>query len=274
RLTKEMNFKTQTLIAIPASLAGGFTGIIMAYLGFGVWSLVWSSIVTIVVSTVQLWIYSKWKPDWTFSISKFKMHFYFGYKLTISGLLDKIFNNIFLIIIGKFFSPAQVGFFTRAETMKQLPVTNISNTLNKVAYPLFASIQDDNIQLKRVYKKLMKMVLFVVAPVLILSAVLAEPIFRFLFTEKWLPAVPYFQILCAAGILYPLHAYNLNILNVKGRSDLFLKLEVIKKIIIVLAIIFALPYGIIALLYGQVFISIIVYFINSHYSGKFIGYPA
>src|SRR5690606_34613890 len=193
---------------------------------------------------------------------------------TLSGLLDKIFNNLFLIVIGKFFSPAQVGFYTRAETMKQLPVTNLSNALNKVAYPLFASIQDDDIRLKRVYKKLMKMVLFVVAPVLVFLGVLAEPTFRFLFTEKWLPAVPYFQILCATGILYPLHAYNLNILNVKGRSDLFLRLEIIKKVIIVIAIIIALQFWILALLYCQVIISIVAYFINSHYSGKFINYPA
>src|SRR5690606_17623980 len=199
------------------------------------------------------WIYSNWKPALVFNMDKFKTHFSFGYKLTLSGLLDRIFNNLFLIVIGKFFSPAQVGFYTRAETMKQLPVTNLSNALNKVAYPLFASIQDDDIRLRRVYKKLMKMVLFIIAPVLVFLAVLAEPTFRFLFTEKWLPAVPYFQILCATGILYPLHAYNLNILNVKGRSDLILKLEVIKKIIIVVVIFFAFRYGILAMLYGQVF---------------------
>ena len=274
KLTKEMNFRTQTLIAIPAATVGGAIGIFMAYSGYGVWSLVWSSIITIVVSTGQLWIYSKWTPSWVFNFNKFKEHLNFGYKLTLSGLMDKIFNNLLLIVIGKFFSPAQVGFYTRAETMKQLPVTNISNALNKVTYPLFAKMQDDDIRLKRVYKKLMKMVLFVVAPVLVFLAVLAEPTFRFLFTEKWLPAVPYFQILCATGILYPLHAYNLNILNVKGRSDLFLRLEIIKKTIIVLAIVIALNFGIIALLYGQVIISIVVYFINSHYSGKFINYPA
>lgn len=274
KLTREMDFKTQTIIAIPASVLGGVVGIYMAYAGYGVWSLIWSSIITIALTTIQLWIYSKWKPDRAFNISKFKVHFHFGYKLMLSGLLDKIFSNIFIIVIGRFYSPAQVGFYTRAETMKQLPVTNISNALNKVTYPLFASIQDDNIRLKNVYRKLMKMVLFIVAPVLVFLGVLAEPTFRFLFTAKWLQAVPYFQILCATGILYPLHAYNLNILNVKGRSDLFLKLEIFKKIIIVITIVVALEYGILALLYGQVIISIVAYFINSHYSGKFINYNA
>ncbi len=169
-----------------------------------------------------------------------KKHFNYGYKLTLSDLLNRIFNNIFLIIIGKYFSAAQVGFYTRAETMKQLPVNNISRALDKVTFPLFVSIQDDEVRLKRVYKKLMLMVVFMISPVLIFLAVLAEPVFVFLFTEKWLPAVPYFQILCVTGILFPLHSYNLSILNVKGRSDLFLKLEVIKKMIIVITIIIAI----------------------------------
>jgi len=272
RLTKRMDFKTQTLIGLPSAIVGGIVGIIMAYKGYGVWSLVWSSLVSAFLGSLQLWIYSKWTPSFVFNIEKFKDHFNYGYKLTLSGLLDTIFNNIYLILIGKFFSPAQVGFYTRAETMKQLPVTNISTALNKVTFPLFSSIQDDDVRLKRVYKQLMQMVVFVIAPVLIFLGVLAEPTFRFLFTEKWLPAVPYFQILCVTGILYPIHAYNLNILKVKGRSDLFLRLEVIKKIIIIITIAFTIKFGILALLYGQIFISIIAFFINTYYTGKFINY--
>lgn len=272
RLTKAMNFKTQTLVAIPATIIGGIVGIVMAYSGFGVWSLVWSSIITSALSAIQLWIYSRWTPSFIFSVPKFKSHFNFGYKLTLSGLLDQIFNNIYIIVIGKYFSAAQVGFYTRAETMKQLPVTNISSALNKVTYPLFASIQDDNIRLKRVYRHLMQMVVFVITPVLIFLAVLAEPTFRFLFTEKWLPAVPYFQILCLTGILYPIHAYNLNILKVKGRSDLFLKLEVIKKTLLVISIVLALQFGIYGLLFSQVIISVLAFGINSHYTGKFLNY--
>ena len=274
RLTKKMDFKTQTLISLPSTILGGIVGVSMAYMGYGVWSLVWNSLVSAFLGSLQIWIYSKWTPSLVFNITKFKDHFNYGYKLTLSGLLHTIFNNIYLIIIGKFFSPAQVGFYTRADTMKQLPVTNISSALNKVTFPLFASIQDDDVRLKRVYKQLMQMVVFIIAPVLIFLGVLAEPAFRFLFTEKWLPAVPYFQILCVTGILYPVHTYNLNILKVKGRSDLFLKLEIIKKIIIVITIIFALQFGIITLLYGQVFISILVFFINTHYTGKFINYDA
>ncbi len=274
RLTKEMNFKRQAFIAIPATISGGIVGVSLAYLDFGVWSLVWSYLTTSIISTLQLWIYSKWTPRLAFNKSKFKIHFSFGYKLTLSGLLESIFNNIYLIVIGKYFSVAQVGFYTRAETMKQLPVINISSSLQKVTYPLFASIQNDDQRLKRVFTQLMEIVIFVIAPVLIFLAILAEPTFRFLFTEKWLPAVPYFQILCITGILYPIHSYNINILNVKGRSDLVLKLELIKKIVIVITILVAIKFGILALLYGQIFTSVIAFIINTHYTGKLINYNA
>jgi teichuronic acid exporter len=273
-LTKNMDFKTQTLIAIPAAIIGGVTGIVMAILGYGVWSLVWSSIIASIANASQLWIYSKWYPSAGFNYKKFKVHFQFGYKLTLSELLDKIFQNIFVIVIGKYFSASQVGLYTRADTMNQLPVKNLSRALDKVTYPLFVKIQKEEKKLKSIYKRIMRAVIFVITPVMITLAILAEPIFRFLFTEKWLPAVPYFQILCVTGILYPLHSYNLGIVNVKGRSDIFLKLEVVKKILIVLVLVLTLPFGIKALLYGQVFISILAFFINSHYSGKFLNYPA
>ncbi|MFV8224398.1 lipopolysaccharide biosynthesis protein, partial [Christiangramia aquimixticola] len=205
KLTKSMNFKTQTLISLPASIIGGVVGVVMAYNDFGVFSLVWSQIIISVVSTVQIWVYSGWTPGFNFNLIKFKDHFNFGYKMALSGILEVLFKNAYILIIGKYYSASQVGYYTRAETMKQLPVNNISNALKKVTFPLFAEIQGDNIRLKRVYKQLMQMVIFVLAPILIFVAVLAEPTFRLLFTAKWLPAVPYFQILCITGILKPIH---------------------------------------------------------------------
>src|SRR5690606_4089777 len=131
-----------------------------------------------------------------------------------------------------------------------------------------------NAQLKSIYKRIMQMVLFFVSPTLIILGVLGEPLFRFLYTEKWLPAVPYFQILCVGGILYPIHSYNLQILNVKGKSGLFLKLEIIKKVLLSFVILISFQYGIFGLLYGSVIVSVLSFFVNSHYSGKFIDYPA
>lgn len=274
RLNKKLDFKTQMKVSIPSLIISSMVGIVMAFNGYGVWSLVWSALIQSLAATVQLWYWSGWKPIWVFNWNKFNHHFHYGVKLTLSGILDIIFTNAYTIIIGKFFAPAQVGYYNRADSLQMLPVSSVSSIVTKVSFPLFAAIQNDNIRLKSVYKRIMQMVIYLVAPILILMAVLAEPLFRFIFTEKWLPAVPYFQILCVNGILYPIHAYNLQILNVKGRSDLFLKLEFIKKIMIALILIASFPYGIFGLLYGGVISSIIAFFINTHYSGKFIQYTA
>lgn len=274
RLTKLMLFKKELTIAIPSLIISSLVGIVLAYNGYGVWSLVASGLTQSVAVALQMWFRSDWKPVLRFSSEKFKYHFKYGYKLTLSGILDTLFSNAYVIIIGKYFAPAQVGFYNRADTLKQLPVSNISNVLNKVTFPLFAEVKDDDARLKDIYRKIMQMVLFFVAPILLIMAALGEPLFRLLFTEKWLPAVPYFQILCWAGILYPIHAYNLNILKVKGRSDLFLKLEIIKKIMIVVIIAMSIPYGIYGLLYGGIITSVLAFFINTYYSGKFINYTS
>ncbi|WP_432709920.1 lipopolysaccharide biosynthesis protein [Pedobacter sp.] len=272
RLTKEMNFKIQMKIQVPAVLVGGFFGVFLALNGYGVWSLVWMGLFQSFLSTVMHWIYSDWRPDWMFSKICFKRHFSFGYKMTLTGLLEILYKNIYVLIIGKNFSIIQLGLYSRADSVSQLPITNISAVINKVTYPMFASIADDNLRLKGVYRKLMQQVLFWNAPVLILLAVIAEPLFGFLLTSKWVPAAPYFQILCIAGVIYPLHAYNLNILKVKGRSDLILKLELIKKIICVVGILCVFPLGIYGLLYFQLLFSFLAYYINSIYSGKIINY--
>lgn len=274
RLSKEMQFKKELTITLPSLILSSIVGITMAYLGYGVWSLVVSGLIQSLVVAIYMWIRSDWVPVLSFNFEKFKYHFHYGYKLTLSGILDTIFNNAFVIIIGKFFDPAQVGFYSRADTMKQLPVTNISTVLNKVTFPLFAEVKDDNVRLKAIYQKIMQMVLYFIAPILLIMSALGEPLFRFLFTDKWLPAVPYFQILCWAGILYPIHAYNLNILKVKGRSDLFLKLEVIKKIMVVIVIAASITFGIYGLLYGGIIVSVLAFFVNTYYSGKFIDYTS
>jgi O-antigen/teichoic acid export membrane protein len=274
RLNKNMDFKTQLKVSIPSLILGCSIGIVMAYYGYGVWSLVWSAIIQALASTVQLWYFAKWKPLWVFNKEKFHYHFHYGIKLMFSGILDILFVNAYTIIIGKFFAPAQVGFYNRAESLQMFPVSAINSIIGKVTFPLFATIQNDDVRLKMVYKKIMQMVLFLVTPTLVLMAVLAEPLFRFLLTEKWLPAVPYFQILCFNGILYPIHSYNLQILNVKGRSDLFLKLEIVKKILTVVIILISFQFGIYGLLYGSVVGSVLCFFINTHYSGRFLKYSA
>ena len=272
RLTKQMEFKAQMMVTVPSIIVGGAFGVILAFMDFGVWALVYMYLVQAVMRTVQIWLRSKWIPSWDFSKEKFKYHFGFSYKLGLSGLINSLYSNLYQILIGRYFSAAQLGFYTRADSMKNLPVANISTALNKVTYPLFAEIKEDQLRLKKAYKMVMVSVLFILTPVMVYLMVIAEPLFRLLLTEKWLPAVTYFQILCLSGILYPLHSYNLNILNVKGRSDLFLKIEVLKKFFGIFIIILTINFGILALIWGQVVASIMALIINSHYSGKFINY--
>lgn len=272
RLTKDLDFKKQTIINIPSLIIGSSVGIIMALNGYGVWSLVWSAVVRSVALTIQLWWWSPWTPILKFSAEKIKIHLNYGYKLTISAVINTLFKDIYTIIIGKFFDPMQVGFYNRANTLKQMPVQNFSTMLSKVSFPLFSKIQNDDVKLKSAYKKIMQMSIFLIAPTLLIMAALAEPLFRFILTAKWLPAVPYFQILCVGGILYPIHAYNLDILTVKGRSDLFLKLEILKKIIVLIVVSISFQWGIYGLLYGSVFLSIFMLLINTYFTGKFLNY--
>ncbi len=270
RLTKLMQFKTQMYIQIPSVIIAGLVGVFLAYKNYGVWSLVWMNVIQAFLYSVQHWFYTDWKPKFIFDKEKLRSHFNFGYKLTLSGLLDTVYQNLYTILIAKYFSATQLGFYNRAHSLRQLPVQNISEALNKVTYPMFAAIQDDHVKLKNAYTKLMLQVMFWLTPIMLIMVLLASPIINFLFTAKWLPAVPYFQILSVSGILYPLQAYNLNILNVKGRSDLFFKLELYKKGFLTIGIFFALQYGIYGLLYFQLIASIISLYINSYYSGKMI----
>lgn len=271
KLTKEMNFKTQMKLQVPSTLVGAIVGVVMAYLDFGVWSLVWLNLTQTLVFTLQNWLFIKWRPSLKFNKRRFKYHFNFGYKLTLSGLVNTIYNDIYTIVIGKVFSATFVGYFNQANMMRKFPVQQLSSVMDKVTYPLFSNISSDK-QLKSAYKQTMKLVFFIVVPMMLILIVVGHDLFLFLFGEKWLPAVPYFQILSYASLTAPLSTYNLNILKVKGRSDLFLKLEVVKKGLGFLAVFAAIPFGMDYLLVSYLAVSIINTFINMIFSGKYIDY--
>lgn len=271
-LVKDMKFRKQTNIQIPASIVGGLIGIQMARMGYGVWSLATMMLCTSSISTLLHWILSPWRPSASFDMSSFKKHFRFGYKITISGLLDTAYQNLYLIVIGKYFSATELGLYSRADAISQLPIGNISAAINKATYPFFAQFSEDIVQLKVVYKKLMQQVIFWNAPALILLALIADPLFNVLLTSKWEAAVPYFRILCIGGVMYPLHSYNLNVLKVMGETALFLKLETVKKIISITGIFICVSYGIYGLLYFSLFFNVLAYYINSFYTGRLISY--
>lgn len=273
RLTKKMNFKLQMLLQLPATLAGGACGVIMAYQGYGVWSLVGLNIVMTSVLTILLWVKIDWRPGFIFDWSRFKIHFNFGYKLTLASLLTNLYSESYSLVIGKMFSSGQLGLYKQANTLRMFPVSNVTSALYKVTYPLFSEVQDDNERLKRIFKKITFLVFFTTTPIMLLSIVIAEPLFRLLLTEKWVPAVPYFQILCVAAIFYPLSIYNLNIITAKGLSSLHLKLEVIKKTLSIVVLCSMIPFGMYGIVFSAAVGMIIHASVNCIYSGKLIDYP-
>lgn len=268
--TIKMDFKTQAKISVSSSLTTGIIGIAMAYNGFGVWSIVWPGVFGGAMRCILLWVFSKWKPDKVFSIKSFKELFSFGSKLLVSGLIDTTYNNIYPIIIGKKFSATDLGYYSRADGYSQLPATTITGVMQRVTFPMLCEIQNDMSRLERIYRQLLRLSAFVVFPAMIGLAALAEPLIRLMITDKWLMCVPYLQILCFSLMWYPIHAINLNLLQVKGRSDLFLKLEIIKKIVGILTIIIAVPFGIIWMCVGRIATSILCLAINTYYTGKLI----
>jgi teichuronic acid exporter len=272
KLNKELQFKTQFKLQIPSLIISASLSIWMAYHGYGVWSLVAKDLIYAIVASVQLWWYAKWVPKFVFDKEKFKYHFNFGYKLSLTAIINTAFDNLYNVVIGKFFSAAQLGYFTRARSLEQLPSGFFYNAFNRVFYPLLAKVSDNNEQLKKNYSKLMQIVMFVATPILVYLGVIATPFFRWLLTEKWLPAVPYFQLLLISGVFYPIHKYNLNICNLKGRSDMVLKLSMLHNILLFIGAFSAIWFGIDGLLYSLIIVNILITVINALASGKLIGY--
>ena len=271
---KEVNFKTQTKVSLIASISSGVIGIGMALAGLGVWSLVGQQLSRQLLNTLFLWGYCKWKPVWEFSIQSFKELFSFGSKLLLSGLLDTVFKEIYSLVIGRCYTSAQLGQYTRANQFNQIFSSNLTSVIQRVSYPVLSSIQDEPERLREAYRKVIKSTMLISFACMLGLAAVAKPLIIILIGEKWLLAVGFLQIICFRGMLYPLHAINLNILQVIGRSDLFLKLEIIKKIIavgpLVLGVLFSIEY----MLWGSVCTSFIAYFLNSYYSANLINYPA
>lgn len=272
-LTKKIDFKSQLKVGVSASLFSGVVGVVMAYKGFGVWALVGQQVSRALVQTMIFWFVSDWRPALILSFSSLRSMFSFGSKLLFSGLLYTVFNNIYLVVIGRLFSPADLGFYTRAKGLRDVPVMNITSTVSSVTFPAFATIQDDKNRLKSGAQKSLTTLVMIITPCMLGLAIIARPLVLFLLTEKWLPCVPFLQLLCIAGIFWPLHVINLNVLQALGRSDLFFRLEVLKQILVGISIAVTYRWGIQAMIYGQITVNILGYYLNSYYSGKLINYP-
>lgn len=270
KLYIDLQFKKSSAISVAAAIVGGVVGVTCAYLGCGVWALVYMQLASSSFRVLLIWLVVRWVPAPVFSRQSFRELFGFGSKLLASAILDQTYNNIRPLLIGKVYSGADLGYYTRANQYASLPATTATGLLGGVTYPLLCKLQHDDNILREKYRLLIRLSAFVVFPLLIGLAAVAEPCIVVLITEKWLPCVLLLQILCFALMWYPVHALNLNLLQVKGRSDLFLKLEVIKKIMGVTMLVITVPISVTSMCYGAVVTSLLCLGVNTYYTGQLI----
>lgn len=272
KLSIAIDFKTRAKISVITNLFTGIVGLFLAYQGYGVWALVFQGLSSNILRTILLWCYVKWTPQWMFSWKSFREMFSFGSKMLASGLLDTTYNNIYTIVIGKCFHSSALGVYSRADGLAQFPSSNITSVLQSVTFPVLSSIQNDEERLAMGYKKLLRLSAFIIFPLMVGLAAVADPFIRLVLTDKWEGTIYYLQILCFALMWYPIHAINLNLLIAKGRSDYFLKLEVIKKIQGVIVLCVTVPLGLVVMCYGRIISSLISLIWNTYYTKKIIGY--
>lgn len=269
-LTKNIDFKKKTRITISKNIISGLIGLLCAFLGFGVWALVVQSLSASILFSIMLWSTTEWYPNLRFSKKSFKELFDYGSKLLISSLINTTYGQIYPIVIGKFFSATTLGFFSRARHWANLGSANLTKILQGVTFPVLAKIQDDDKRLANVYRRMIRTSCFIIFPIMIGMSAVAYPLTLVMIGKKWEFSAYLLQIICFAMMWYPVHALNLNLLKVKGRSDLFLNLEIIKKIIGISILCISVPMGIVAVCYFRIFSSMLALFINTYYTGKLI----
>lgn len=272
--TKEVNFKVQAKANLAASIISGFFAVGAAFSGLGVWSLVIRQLSMGGMQSIFLSFSRKWMPSMVFSLESFKRLFRFGWKLLVSGLIDTIYTNIFFLIIGKQYSAKSLGFYTNASKFSDVAAQTLTASLQRVTYPVLSSLQNDENRLKQAFRKIIKLSGFIIFPVMAGIAAIAEPLIHLVLGEQWAGMVVYFQFLCIAGMLYPIHAINLNILQVRGRSDLFLYLEIAKVTVLSLLIVLVLWFklGIMGLVAVIVINSYVALYFNTYFSAREISY--
>jgi len=272
KLTKQMNFKKIAILNVPGNLIGFLISLTMALNDYKVWSIIGLYLSTQLITTILFCLQYKWDKKIMFSFSVMKSHLDFGYKLMLAAQLNAIFDNLYNLLIGKYFSVTSLGFYERAFSISNYPVTLLSGIITKVSLPLFSEIKDDKQRISLMFKKVMGVSFFVAAPLMIGLIVLANPLFEILLGKQWAGAVPFFQILCISYMFYPVHVLNVTILSVYGRSDLFLKIEIIKKVSIILFSFLGLYFGVLGIIWSSVIASLLALFINSFYTGSIIKY--
>lgn len=271
-VSKNMLFKKFFFSTIGGTITAAIVGITMAYMGFGVWALVAQSLINNIIDTTILWFTVKWRPIKYFSFQRFKTLFAYGWKLLVSSLLDIGYNNLRSLIIGKMYSLSALALYNKGDQFPYLIVANVNSSIDSVLFPTMSNIQDDRVMVKNITRSAMKTSTYIMSPLMIGLAVTAESVVRLLLTDKWIGCVPFMQILCVAYLFWPIHAANLNAIKAMGRSDLFLKLEIIKKVMGLIILLSTMRFGVIAIAYSMLLSSVLSQIINSYPNKKLMDY--
>lgn len=274
RLTKRIDFKTQTKISLISATTSGLIGIGMAVADCGVWSLVFQGLSSQLLRTILLWVYNKWVPKLKFSAQSFNNLFGFGWKMMLSNVLDSVWKELYQLVVGKYYSAATLGQYTRAKQFSSLFSSNLTSVIERVTYPVLSNIQDEKERMVAAYRRIIKLTMFIAFTCMFALGAVSESLLYCLIGEKWHEASTYLPLICFVGSLYPLHSLNLNMLKVHGRSDLFLFLEIIKKIIGLLPLAVGAFVGIFPMLYISIATGFICYLLNSYFPGKLLGYTS
>lgn len=273
-LSRNVDFKTKTKASLISAIISGVVGIIMAFLGYGVWSLVFQQLARQLLYSVFLWFYIKWWPKLVFCIASFKYMWGFGWKLLVSGLLDKIWAQLYQVVVGKFYSAATLGQYSRSKEYANIFSSNLTTIVQRVSYPVLSQVQDDKERMVHAYRRVIKTTMFITAIIMISMGAVSEPLIYCMIGPQWHQAATFLPLICISMSLYPLHAINLNMLQVQGRTDIFLYLEIVKKVIAIAPICLGIFINIFWMLVGTIITGVISFFLNSYYTGRKLNYSS
>ena len=273
-LTKKLDFKTKARVSVSSSIISGIVGLAMAFMGFGVWALVAQQLARHGFNSLGLWFYNRWWPNFRFNIESFRYMWGFGWKMMLSGFLNRLWDELNQVVVGKFYSPALLGHYTRANEYAKLFSSNFSAIIQKVTYPVLSELQTDTSRMVTAYRKVIKLSVFISSILLISMGAVAEPFIYCLIGPQWHIAATFLPLICILLSSQPLHSLNLNMLQVMGRSDIFLYLEIIKKVIYIIPILLGIFFSIYWMLIGSILLSVVSFFLNTYYTGKKLGYTS
>ncbi|HEC99227.1 MAG TPA: lipopolysaccharide biosynthesis protein [Proteobacteria bacterium] len=271
-LSRNMDFKTQMKANTLSVVVSGCLAVVAAWAGWGVWSLVTQMLSSALVSALVLWLVSQWRPALQYSVESFSRLFSFGRNLLAEGLLSVLYQNSYVLVIGRFFSAELTGLYFLAKKVSDMISQQLTGAVQQATFPALSTSQDDNDVLLHKNRQIMQLMMFLIAPVMGILAGLAPVLFELMFDDRWAGAVPYLQLLCLVGALYPMHALNINLLNVKGRSDLVLKIGFVKKAVNLTLLFLAIPFGVIGIVVSQVIGTFLALIPNTYFSARLVGY--